>query len=247
MPIGDGTAYEANLAAQQRLIAEFPELAVGFEESTKAWEQLSVDEWKRQLRELPPGDFTSFKTLRDNYTKVPGGELDDEELNWFKRTYDAMKSGDIDAARAARAVLRSDPYWAKQVQRWEESWATRTIADAITKAESRAKSDPIGASGKLHEIAMDLAQLGLQEKALAKLKVQRMQTFQAGLAATQREALDLLKKGRYQSALAVTEKLKKELANEAKALRQETELAQLVDSYGFLADLARQAGKSDPK
>jgi hypothetical protein len=245
MPVGDGVAYQANLEARDRLLAEFPDLGSRFEEISRAWEEQSYEDWKKRLETLAPGDVEGLKKLRDSYAVLHNADLEEAELAWFGRTYTDMTPGDIAVARAARSAIRSHPYWTKQIETWEGAWAARTVAEAVAKAESRLSSDPARASADLHQLAMDLKSLAPHENVQQKLMTARRQAFQASMAATQRQALRLMRDEQYQAASAEVLKLKNELSGEAEALGLDTELAQIVDGYGFLADLARQAGQPD--
>jgi CHASE3 domain sensor protein len=98
-------------------------------------------------------------------------------------------------------------------------------------------------------LARNLSSLAPHDEAQKKLIKARRKAFQASVAAAQREALALVQKDRFQAASAVVQNLKKELASEAKDLgtEREKQLTQVVDSYGFLADLALQAGRREPE
>jgi hypothetical protein len=245
LPIGDGNSYHANQESRLRLTMEYPELESRFEVPAKAWEYASVEEWTNQLNVLEPGDLAGLEKLRNRYATFTDPNLDEAELAWFGRTYDEMKPGDLVAAKATRAVARPDLAWARPIRAWEEAWTVRTITQAVAEAESNTEKNPVDASLRLHELAKALSELGIQEKAMTRLRTERRQTLRASMATAQRDALALLRQGKYQAAADVCLRLKSQLAPEAKLLDMDAEMLQIVDSYGFLADLARQAGKSD--
>jgi hypothetical protein len=248
IPVGDGVKFAANVDARQKLIDEFPEFAARFEEPSKAWESASLAEWTRKLDEAAPGDIAAITALREAYKGFEHVvELEEAELVWFSGTYSEMKPGDIAAAQAVRAAAREHPYWSKQINTWEDAWAMRTVTDAVAETDRFVATDPIRASVRLHQLAEELSSLSPHDKPQAKLASARRNAFQASLAATQRKALDLARREKYQEADAATRDLDKHLRSEATALGLESELARIVDSYGFLADLAKQAGKSDPR
>src|SRR5262249_636409 len=123
MPIGDGKAYQANLAAREAIVTQFPAFENRFEGPAKTWLVRSLDQWEKDLARLPAGNLAGLEELRSGYDPFLSVGLESAELAWFERTYAALKPGDFKTARTVRAHLRKHEFWAKQTRSWEEAWA----------------------------------------------------------------------------------------------------------------------------
>src|SRR5262249_4243623 len=141
--------------------------------------------------------------------------LEQSELAWFDRTYQALAPGDFTTARAVRANVPAKESWVKQIRSWEEAWAGRTVADAVAKSRPLMASDPTRASALLRQVAKDLKTLDKHDAAQEELLAARRQAFHACLQGAQREASDLVRQDRFQAAAALAARLKKDLSPEA--------------------------------
>jgi len=115
---------------------------------------------------------------------------------------------------------------------------------AIADAKRSLKEKPDKASLHLQDVARDLAGLnsyvGLQKHLLGA----RRQAALAWLEAARGSGLALVKDKRFQDAAAAAQRLADRLGLEAKAVGIEDQLTTFSESYRFLADLERQAGKT---
>jgi hypothetical protein len=106
---------------------------------------------------------------------------------------------------------------------------------------------PMAASVLLHKTAaVCAAPLQRHPGPADRLREARRKAVQAALDAARREARGLIERDRFQAAAAVAERLHKELRDDAEAVGGADALIRFRDECGYLADLARQAGKADP-
>jgi hypothetical protein len=247
MPVGDGRAYQANRAAREAVLAQFPEYEERFEDPAREWEAESLRRWEADLAGLPPGDLPGLDALRRAYDPLLNDRLEEAELGWFDQTYARSRPGDFAAARSLRTACRSGERWDRSVRSWEDAWANRTVDAALAQSERSLAAEPVRSSTRLHELAGELRSMGTFKAAQAKLTSARQRAFRAALAGGQRKARELAQQERYPPAAAAAQQLKEQLEAEARALGLERPLEQFSEGYGFLADLARQAGKGDAK
>jgi len=230
--------------ARKDLLAQFPAFAPAIHEAEKAWRERSIVQWHVELKKLPAGKFADFENLRQAYLDFSETRLEKAELAWLERTYQRIAAGDFTQARRARAVVRAGESWSRKAQALEEIWAGRTVHAAIADAKRSLKEKPDKTSLHLQDVARDLAGLnsyvGLQKHLLGA----RRQAALAWLEAARGSGLALVKDNRFQDAAAAAQRLADQLGLEAKTVGIEDQVTTFSESYRFLADLDRQAGKT---
>jgi hypothetical protein len=117
----------------------------------------------------------------------------------------------------------------------------------LAVAEARQAGNPAAASARLRRTATVYARLlEAHEGPANTLREARRAAVNAALQQAGTEARTLLKGDRIQAAASLAERLYKDFAPDAEAVGLADSLVRFRDDWGYLADLARQAGKLDP-
>jgi hypothetical protein len=247
LPVGDGKAYLTNREARDRLTSQFPEFEPAFSQPARVWEERSLDHWERELDKLPAGDLAGMESLRAHYEPFLEARLEEAELQWFERSYGALKADEIEPAAALRLAGRPHDLWEDKLGDWEDQWSSRAAAAAIKDAKPYLETDPMRASRNLRQFAIDLRPFKHSAKAVKALHAARREAFKAVLHRAQEQACTHVADEQYQTAADLANRLSTEMEREAKDLGVEGQLESFREGFGFLADLARQAKKSDSR
>lgn len=132
------------------------------------------------------------------------------------------------------------------VEKAEQDWLDRHVGAAVARAGTLLATDPGRASTELQQLDRSLQKGRWYATVKGRLLKARQDALQAQLVAGKRECKAMVAQERYQEAAAAAERLSAMLESEARAVGMEKDLA-FREGYGFLADLARQAGKAAPK
>jgi hypothetical protein len=247
LPVGDAHGFNQGSELRERLLAQFPFLDQFLQGPIDAWTERSVTKWANDLSQSAGGDLAALTTLRQAYQPFWNNQLEKAELEWFERSYHGLAPGDFSLASRIRQSARKDDAWARQTHSWESAWAERTVTVTLTETDRLLLTDPGQASSRLRQVAHDLANLDryphLQDKLLAARRKAFLNAFESG----KRQARSLLAQDRFQVASDLAQRLHATLLDEAAVSGLADEFAIFCENYRFLADLARQAGKSDPK
>ena len=123
-----------------------------------------------------------------------------------------------------------------------------TANKAVAEAKSLSAKDPLKASAQLRVTMEDLASwLDRYPTARKRLLEGRRRIVLDRLDTARKEGRQLIKEDCFQAAEKMAEELLSLWGKEAQVVGIHAELVRLRDSYGYLADLARRAGKKDPK
>jgi hypothetical protein len=117
----------------------------------------------------------------------------------------------------------------------------------LAVAEASKQVNPAAASARLRMTATTCARLFERHEGPAKtLREARRAAVNAALQKAGTEARTLFKADRIQAAASLTERLYKDFGPDAEAVGLAGAVIRFRDEWGYLADLARQAGKLDP-
>jgi hypothetical protein len=223
-----------------------------------------ADRHAATLETLPADDLKGFQeghTARQRLVgQFPefGPRLADAELAWGKGAIQAA-AGEVEkvpagefggyrAGRPAREALRQEFGSLRQpLDEAERAWLEGTVTAVLTATAPLLKSDPLQASRRLRQAATDVAECGDYPSAQDRLLAARKQAVAAGLNAAKRQGRALVGADRYQAAAQAANRLQEDFGDEVAAVGMTAEFGQVRQSYEFLADLARQAGKRDPR
>jgi hypothetical protein len=125
----------------------------------------------------------------------------------------------------------------------------RCLQAAVDRAVAEAgkQDSPAATIARLRQTATACGGLlGDHEGPASKLREARREAVNDALKKARAEATKLIKADRFQAAAALSEQLCKDLEADAKAVGVADALTRLRDDCGYYADLARQAGRSDP-
>jgi hypothetical protein len=151
---------------------------------------------------------------------------------------------------------------AREVGVWDD--ARRQLADVRTRAlRSRLKAAEErlgatlargeytvvadGARDAAAELGAEAKVVGLEGEVRDRLRAVRRQAVRACLEAARHEVAALLARDRFQAIAALGERLGKVMREEAEAVGEAGELEQLRQGCAVLGELARPAGRADPK
>jgi hypothetical protein len=247
----DAAGVEALRQAYHPLFGDrFPTLKPRLEKAENAWLNRSIAAWENDLEQLKPQDYAGLEALRQAYKpffRDRVQQLEAAELAWLGRSYSSLPPGNVDAVRRARACWSSRDGGKEEIHGWESAWADRTAAAVVKDVGPGLKKDPDAASTRLRAAADELRDLGEYPAAQEKVLAARRQAVQARLELARIQLRELVAADRYQAAAADADKLATGWEAEARAVGLTDELTRLRQGYAFLADLARQAGKPDPK
>src|SRR5262249_46155004 len=157
------------------------------ESAEQAWVERSVRQWARELsKDLKAGDHAGLDRLRKRYERYWADHtrlLENAELEWFERTYQAAPPGQFKAIDAARQQLREGWKQAheKKLHAWEEVWVGRTVLKAKEDADKVLETNPATASQKLRETASAIKALGDFKAAQAQLLLSRRRALEGVL------------------------------------------------------------------
>jgi hypothetical protein len=228
MPPNDMDVFLGKKDLRDLLRTEFPSLANAVGTTERSWAERSAAALVAQIEVLPVGNYDGLLQYRRSVQRL-GAAFPDT------------------SARLLEA---------------EWAWAGRVVDDAVAKSQPLLETEPFKASAILREAAVHLGTAGfpalrpdipLETLTGAPREVRdrlintRRQAARAALTSSQRQARQLIKEDRYQAALAVAEQTVGKLDKEARALDLGDELTRFRETCAFLARLAREAGKEDPK
>jgi hypothetical protein len=237
-----------DLAAFRTLTSQYkglPDLFLG--KAEEQWVRRSQEQWQKEVTALKAGDFARFQALRATYDPFLDERLQTAEMAWFERTYRELPPGDFAAAGRARALLRHDLTSDPRIRLWQANWVGRTVDAALKETDRLVKTDPVQASKQLIRLSQNLEELGKFPDLQRRILDGRRQAVQASLETTRQDVRSRIAADRFQEAANRADHLVRELGEEAQAVGLQEEIVKFRDSYRFLADLARQAGKQDPK
>jgi hypothetical protein len=236
---------DATLARADKLLATDP--AGASEEYRQLVAGLERERRYAGVRErLAAGRRRALQARLDAGKAECKGLLDREQFDQAREAAAKVKTSLDDEARAV-GLSRELSGLAEQVEQAEQDWLKRTVDAAIAQAVVVQATDPGRASTELRKLASSLAARRSYHLVANRLLVARRNAVAAGLEAAKKECRDLLKQERFQDAAAAAELLIAGFDKEAAAVGLLKEFTQLSQAYGFLSDLARQAGKPKPE
>jgi hypothetical protein len=276
-PTGLGLALGIWLAFKRRWGACLASVVGGLTLAALAWwfmptiEGLSLWEANQQagrlaaeLDQTPAGDlpgYTSAEPDRERLARLfPAYEqvIHGAEARWGQRTAAALREdleklppGDVagyQKGTEARAELgRMFKDLKPQLEAAELAWGERTATAAVSRAEPLFQTDPTRAVAQLRQAARDLAAARPNPWAEERLLAARKRAVLACLEDARRRSRELIKADRFQAAAEVAKRLTDTVGVEADTVGVSSELVRFQESQQFLAELARSAGKADPK
>jgi hypothetical protein len=139
------------------------------------------------------------------------------------------------------------PQKAADLQTQESVWGVATADRELAGVKKLLVEDPVAAALHLRKTAEALRACGPQQEAQAKLLKARHGAVASALDRAKHQVRALVKENRFQAADKLAADLTTRVAGEADAVGLATGLVQFRESCEFLAELARRAGKPDPK
>jgi hypothetical protein len=227
-PAGDCDGLARYQRAGERLTALLPTTRRRLQEAEQVWVERTVVLYEKRSGALPADDWDGYDKIRAEHARLVG-----------------LAPGAAPRLAAAE--------WA---------WAGRVVDAAVSDARPLLDAEPLKASEQLRRRAARLDRAGFQplrpdgppeapdgppRKVRTKLLDARRDAARAALTAAQRQARELIREDRYQAALAVAKTTEERLGPEARALQLGDELTRFHETCAFVARLAREARKEDPK
>ena len=228
VPAGDCDGLARYQGAGERLTALLPATKRRLQEAEQVWVERAVAQYEKRSSALPADDWDGYDKIRAEHARL----------------------------------VRLAPGAAPRLAAAEWAWAGRVVDAAVSDAKPLLDAEPLKASEQLRQRAARLDRAGFQalrpddppeapdgppRKVRTKLLDARRDAARAALTAAQRQARELIREDRYQAALAVAKTTEERLGPEARALKLGDELTRFHDTCAFVARLAREAGKEDPK
>jgi hypothetical protein len=244
---GDSTAFESGARERNEITAAYPEFKSELDAAEKAWIDRSRAFWETEVDQLPAGETNGFSQLRAQYDAFLDSRLRVAEFAWFERTYQQLAPGDFKSALRIHELKRTGPDWEAKVHPWETSWVDRTLEAMIKEIRPLVESKPATASKGLQQLAGDMTALGDFTEQQRRVLELRRQAAIALLQAVKKESRALIATDRYQAVSERADKLFQEFSREAEAVGLGKDMVNYQESCKFLAKLARQARKPDPK
>ena len=224
-----------------RLLHEFAEKA------ERGWCERSAPKWLDAVEQLPAGDVAAFEATRATYQEFLSDRLRSAEAAWFQKTYENLPPGDFAAAWRVRELAKATEHWAEPARDEEVRWVQRVLDAELAAAEPQVAAAPRDASARLRQLAIALSQFGTLADVEQRLSEARRRAVHAWLDSARRQGRTLIAADRFQAAADAARQFDVEAGAEAEAVGAAAELAHVRQSYTFLAELARQARKSDPQ
>jgi hypothetical protein len=246
LPLCDATEFENAKVRCRELTGQFPEFAAPLDEAQDAWLKRSQERWQQQLAELPAGDVGRLAWLARGYGSYLTDDVRAAELDWFRRTYQALPPGDFALARRVHA-LAGERQQGAATGRAEADWVGRATAAGVAEAKGLLPGEPAKASARLQGLARNLSDLGQHPTAQEQVLAARKAVALAWLEDARLKGWELVTARRFQAAADGMRSLAQELGEEARAVQLHDDLTRLVDAYRFLADLNRQASGAKAK
>jgi hypothetical protein len=228
VPAGDCDGLVRFREQVKQLTDELPNTQARLLQAEQVWSERTGEHLEKRLSKLPLDDWAGYERI--------GGEH-----------------------RRVRELL---PALAPRLDAAEWAWAERVVDDAVSKSRPLLEKEPLKVSETLRGLAVKFdrsgflalrpdqppqAPDGAPAMTRSKLIKVRLEAARAALTAAQRQARQLIREDRYQAALAVAEQTDEKLGNEARALGLGDELTRFRETCAFVARLAKEAGKEDPK
>jgi hypothetical protein len=226
-----------------------------------------VKDLSGQLKKIPVDDGIAMagwlerRQAVENAAGATVAELRQAEGCWLAETVAAvLKAVEPQAAqqpekafarleqtRTTYANLFADhPDAAKALTAGEERCLAAVVI--LATAEARKQTDLAAASKRLQKTATVCAGLLERYKWPAKaLQAARREVVHKALKKASAAAYNLIQGDRFQGAAHLAEQLSKDFGAEAEAVGLAAMLVQFRDECGYYADLARQAGRTDPR
>jgi hypothetical protein len=210
------------------------------------WVARSQAQWQREVTATKAGDVAAFESWRSTYEPFVNARLQAAELAWLERTYQELPPGDFHTAGRVRTLVRPNLGWDAKWRGWEARWIERAVDAACKAAEALLNADALEASARLQRLAQDVKAVGEYPDQQRRILAMRHKAASAHLQAARQQARGLIAADRFQAAAQAADELATKIEPEARAVGLQEDLRKYCESCRFLADLARQAGKSDP-
>jgi hypothetical protein len=219
------------------LLARFPHLQPRVAAAEQAWGRRATDRYLADLEELPPGDVAGLRDRREAGALLKrhfgvDREVEEAEAAWLGRSADA-------AMAEVALALKPDParYAGLVVGPWF----------VAVPVELGFKEDLAGPRTRLRRIETELAAYRPDDVARHRLEAAHRELVRGRLRQAQRELQQLAAADRFEDAAAAADRFQTEWGGDARDVGLGDKLTLFRESYAFLADLARSAGKTDPK
>jgi hypothetical protein len=234
------------------------------EKAREVWEEATAGQLAQRIESIPPGDLAAYHVVKEQADALPAGTgraaevLQPARAAWGRRSAEALirafrelapgDSAGYERTRGAGAVfVGAFPEHRDAIRAAEAAWGDRTIDQLAAEVEPLLGSDPGAASERLRTEAKRFAAWDAQAAAQGRLRDLRRRALELALDRAKAETRELIRAHRYARATRSAVDFRTRWSDEAAAVEKSADLDYLVDSYAFLAELARKANKPDPE